>query len=104
MLAGYLRSLSPAFRLLAAVDRDGAVRATSGVGVFGPRAAVVCVNTDPGWRSRGVGTAMTAAALGIARAAGAEQACLDASDAGSSIYRRLGFEAVARTTRFCGPA
>jgi hypothetical protein len=43
---------------------------------------------------------MTAAALLAAGAHGARQACLDATDAGRSIYLRLGFEAVARTTRF----
>lgn len=105
VLAGYLRSLSPAFQLFAAVDADGAAHATSGVGVgvFGSQATVIFVNTDPGWRSRGIGRAMTAAALSAARAAGAEQACLNASEAGLAIYQRLGFETVARTTRFSSP-
>ncbi|NAZ80440.1 GNAT family N-acetyltransferase [Kineococcus sp. R8] len=103
VLAAYLRSLSPAFQLFAAVDVDGAAHATSGVGVFGAEATVIFVNTGPGWRSRGIGRAMTAAALGAARAAGAEQACLNASEAGLTIYQRLGFETVARTTRFSSP-
>jgi hypothetical protein len=42
---------------------------------------------------------MTAAALRSARHAGASQACLDASDAAISIYLRLGFEIVARSTQ-----
>jgi GNAT superfamily N-acetyltransferase len=98
--ADYLRSLPPAIRLFAAVDGDGTVRGTSGSGAFGAEANVIFVNTDPGWRGRGIGQAMTAAALLAARARGARQACLDATDAGRSIYLRLGFEAVARTTRF----
>jgi len=98
--AGYLRSLPPAIRLFAAVDGNGAVRATSGSGAFGAFATVIFVDTVPGWRGRGIGQAMTAAALRAAEDCGARQACLDASDAGLSIYRRLGFEAVTRTTRF----
>ena len=100
VLAGYLRSLPPAFRLFAAVDGDGGARATSGVGVFGSRATVIFVNTDPGWRLRGIGRAMTATTLHAARAAGAQTACLDASETGLSIYRQLGFETVAPMTRF----
>ncbi len=98
--ADLLRSLPPAIRLFAAVDGDGAARATSGSGAFGAEANVFFVNTDPDWRGRGIGWAMTAAALRAAQDSGARQACLDASDAGLPIYLRLGFEAVARTTHF----
>jgi len=100
----YLRSLPNAFRLLAAVDVDGAVRATAGSGTFGVYASVIFVDTDPRWRGRGVGTAMTSTALHAARERGATQACLDASDAGAGIYRRLGFEAVGPVRRFYRPA
>jgi ribosomal protein S18 acetylase RimI-like enzyme len=98
--ARYLRSLPHAVRLFAAVDGDGTVRATSGSGTFGTEAHVLFVNTDPGWRGRGIGRAMTAAALRAAQSSGAERACLDATDAGLSIYLRLGLEVVGRTTRF----
>jgi GNAT superfamily N-acetyltransferase len=98
--ADYLRSLPPAFRLFVAVDGGGAVRATAGSGAFGEEATAIFVNTQPEWRGRGVGRAMTAAALRSALQCGARRASLDASDAGSSIYLRLGFEAVTRTTRF----
>jgi ribosomal protein S18 acetylase RimI-like enzyme len=100
VFADFLRSLPPAIRLFAAVDGDGAVRATSGSGAFGAEANVIFVNTDPDCRGRGIGQAMTAAALRAAKDCGARRACLDATDAGLSIYRRLGFEAVTRTTRF----
>jgi len=101
--AGYLRSLPGAFRLLAAVDPSGAVRATAGSGAFGIHASVIFVDTDPRWRARGVGTAMTSTALHAAREAGATTACLDASDAGVGIYRRLGFDVVGRVTRLYRP-
>jgi ribosomal protein S18 acetylase RimI-like enzyme len=53
--------------LFAAVDGDGVVRATSGSAVYGEDASVSFVNTDPAWRGRGIGTAMTALALHHAR-------------------------------------
>jgi len=99
-LAGYLRSLPYGFRLFAAVDGFGAVRATSGAGSFGSEATMIFVNTESGWRGRGIGRAMTAAALRAARDAGARRAGLDASAAGLSLYLRLGFEVVGPMTRF----
>lgn len=100
VFADYLRSLPAAIRLFAAVDADGVVRATSGSGAFGSEASVIFVNTEPGWRGRGVAQAMTAAALRAAQRSGARHAGLNASDAGLRIYLRLGFETVAPTTRF----
>ena len=99
-LVDFLRSLPDGFRLLAAIDDEGMVRATSGAGVFAGQATVIFVNTDPGWRRRGIGQAMTAVALHAAVARGARQACLDASAAGRSIYLRLGFEPVTAATQF----
>lgn len=100
VLANYLRGLPSAFRLLVAVDGDGAVRATAGSGAFDNEGTVIFVNTDPDWRGRGIGRAMTAAALRSAADSGARRASLDASDAGRSIYERLGFETVGPATRF----
>jgi GNAT superfamily N-acetyltransferase len=99
-LAAYLRSLPGAFSFFAAVDAGGAVRATSGAGAFGPEATVIFVNTELGWRGRGIGGAMTAVALRAARDAGARRAGLDASPAGLSIYLQLGFDVVGGLTRF----
>jgi GNAT superfamily N-acetyltransferase len=98
--AQYMQSLPPAFQLLAAVDGGGAVRATAGRGTFGEEATVIFVNTQPDWRGRGIGRAMTAAALRSALHGGARRASLDASDAGARIYLRLGFDVVSATTRF----
>lgn len=104
VFAEYLRSWPPMVRLLAAVDPDGAVRATAGSGTFGRYSSVMFVTTERGWRGRGIGLAMTAAALRAAWKSGAEQACLDSSDAGTRIYRSLGFVGVDRVTRFFRPA
>jgi len=97
--AAYLRSLPPSAQLLCAVDRTGVVRATSASSTYGAEATVFFVNTDPDWRGRGVGRSMTAAALRAAQESGAHRACLDASDAGLSIYARLGFQPVSQVVR-----
>jgi GNAT superfamily N-acetyltransferase len=95
----YLRSV-PNTRYLAGVDADGVVRATAAAASWDRTTGVFFVNTDPSWRGRGVGTAMTAAALRAAAAAGAERACLDASALGLSIYQRLGFASVGAVTQY----
>lgn len=96
----YLRSLPDGPRLLAAVDDDGTVRGTSGSRTFLSEAYVFFVNTDPGWRRRGVGLSMTASALRSAAESGATRASLDASGPGIALYRRLGFTAVAQMTQY----
>jgi GNAT superfamily N-acetyltransferase len=99
-LVTYLRSLPEGPRLFAAVDGDGTVRGTSGSRTFLSEAYVFFVNTDPGWRRRGLGLSMTAAALRSAMKSGATRASLDASGPGIPLYRRLGFTAVAQMTQF----
>jgi GNAT superfamily N-acetyltransferase len=99
-LAAYLREMRPAPHLFAAVDALEIVRATGGFRVSGADANVLFVNTQRPWRRRGIGRAMTATALQRARRAGAVQACLDASEAGASIYRSLGFVTAGLVTQF----
>jgi len=99
-LASYLRSLPQGTRIYAAVDDDGTVRGTGASRTFRSEAYVFFVNTDPGWRRRGVGLSMTAAALRSAAERGATRASLDASGTGVRLYRRLGFTPVARMTQF----
>lgn len=95
----FLRAMADA-HFFAAVDRGGAVRATSAATRSGQTTAVFFVSTDEEWRRRGVGTAMTATALRAAAEAGARRACLEASVLGASIYRRLGFTDVSPVTLF----
>jgi GNAT superfamily N-acetyltransferase len=95
----YLRSV-PNARFLAGVDELGAVQATAASANWGSSTGVFFVDTLDSWRGRGVGTAMTAAALRAAAAAGATSACLDASSLGLSIYQRLGFREVGACTLF----
>jgi ribosomal protein S18 acetylase RimI-like enzyme len=99
-LVTYLRSLPGGPRLFAAVDDEGVVRGTSGSRTFFSDAYVFLVNTDPGWRRRGIGLSMTATALRSAGEAGATRASLDASGPGIPLYRRLGFTDVAQITQF----
>jgi GNAT superfamily N-acetyltransferase len=95
----YLAAI-PNARFLAAVDDEGHVRATSAAAVYGRNTGVFFVDTEAPWRGRGVGTAMTAAALRAAAANGAETACLDSSALGKPIYLRLGFREVSESTLF----
>jgi ribosomal protein S18 acetylase RimI-like enzyme len=98
--AGFLRGLPSSVRLFVAVDEQGVPRATSGCHVFGEFARVIFVNTEPGWRRRGIGYAMTAEALRAAASSGARRAILDATDGAVTVYLRLGFEAVGRLNRY----
>lgn len=98
--AEFLRALPSTVRLFAAVDERGIPRATSGFDVFGEYARIFFVNTEPGWRRRGIGRAMTVEALRAAASSGARLAILDATDGGASVYLGLGFEVAGRLTRF----
>jgi GNAT superfamily N-acetyltransferase len=98
--AEFLRALPSSVRLFAAVDEGGVARATSGCDVFGDYARVFFVNTEPGWRRRGVGAAITAEALRAAASSRARAAFLDATADGASVYTRLGFETAGQLTRY----
>lgn len=81
---------------------DGDVVATAGV-FHGTRGAEVQhIVTERSHRRRGIGTAMTVAALEIVRREGGRYAVLTASPDGFGIYERLGFETVAMVRRFLG--
>jgi ribosomal protein S18 acetylase RimI-like enzyme len=67
----------------------------------GEDAAVIDeIATVPAMRRRGIGTAVTHAALRDAQEAGYRTAVLVASEAGARIYRRLGFKAYGRRQIF----
>ena len=90
----YLGSLPPRVRLFAAVDESGIVRATSASEATDDDARVFFVTTHPSCRGRGIGTAMTAAALRDAARSGSRRASLESTRAGVGIYTRLTFEPV----------
>lgn len=98
--AAFLRGLPPSVRLFTAVDEDGVVRATCGCDVAGSHARIFFVNTEPGRRRRGIGRAMTAAALRESASSGARHAFLHATADGASVYASLGFEPVGQLTRY----
>ena len=100
--ADALREL-PGVSLLAAVDAGGSCVATAGTRVVGRSALVSAVATIPQYRRQGIAAALTAAALRVAREAGAVQAFLDAVD-GRSVYSRLGFTTIGTVTRCERPA
>ncbi|HYL40421.1 MAG TPA: GNAT family N-acetyltransferase, partial [Candidatus Binatus sp.] len=81
LFAGYLDGAPVATSL--------AVRANDVVGVF-------AVATTVGSRGRGLGTALTWAAVEAGRGWGCRAAALQASEMGEPVYRRMGFETATR--------
>jgi len=63
-------------------------------------AGVYNIATVPQSRSRGVGTAMTWAAIAAGRKAGSDCAILQASQQGEPVYQRMGFVTPARYRQF----
>lgn len=77
--------------------RAGGIPVATALWFPAERAAVLDeIATVPAMRRRGIGTAVTHAALLDARLAGYRTAVLVASQAGTSVYRRLGFESHGR--------
>ncbi|MFG0283124.1 MAG: GNAT family N-acetyltransferase [Phycisphaerales bacterium JB039] len=74
-----------------AVERDGRTVATSLLHLSGGVAGIYCVATIPPERGKGLGAHATAEPLRIARHLGYRVGALQSSEAGHSVYRRLGF-------------
>jgi GNAT superfamily N-acetyltransferase len=70
---------------------DGAVVATSRISIGAGVAGLYAISTLPAYRGRGIGRAMTIAALRAARSIGLRIGVLQASDLGYGVYQRLGF-------------
>jgi GNAT superfamily N-acetyltransferase len=79
---------------------DGVPVATYYVFRTGSVAAIHQVVTLPAYRRRGIGAAMTAAAMLQAQAAGCHVAVLMASELGEPVYRRLGFRECCRVETY----
>ncbi len=67
-------------------------------------AGIYMVTVDPGFRRRGIGTALTAAALATAVDRGLPVATLYATPDGEPVYQRMGFTEVGRYRFFSPPA
>ncbi len=81
---------APGFLLL--VGRVGGVPVATSLALLrGPVVGVYNVNVTPGMRGRGLGTAMTWAAIERGRRAGAEAAFLELTPASHRLYERMGF-------------
>jgi ribosomal protein S18 acetylase RimI-like enzyme len=74
----------------------GRIAASSGLVLEGGVAAIYNVTTLRAYRRRGIGTAMTRAALRRGRELGYRVAVLGTSDAGRGVYERMGFRDACR--------
>lgn len=73
---------------------EGQPVATTSLLRAGDLAGIYHVVTLPPFRGRGIGAAMTLAAMREGRASGARTAVLQSSEMGESVYRSVGFESV----------
>jgi ribosomal protein S18 acetylase RimI-like enzyme len=80
---------------LAGRTHDGTIAGTATAWISHDVLTLYFVGTQPEHRHQGIGTAMTAAALGLARERGIPRAALTATPIAEPIYRRLGFRQVA---------
>lgn len=83
---------------------DGRPVACSLAFVGGGAVGVYGVGTDPEFRGRGYGSAVTLAGIDWGRERGADLAILHATELGEPVYRRLGFEAVTEVTQWVAAA
>ncbi len=75
---------------------DGTTVAAASLFLTGDVGGLYFISTAPAWRKRGIGSAITYAALQGARQARCRWAVLSASRAGLPIYQRLGMAEVCR--------
>jgi len=73
---------------------DGLAVARSMTVVTGEMTGIHNVYVPPSKRGKGYGTAITAAAVEVARRRGAKAACLEATALGFPVYERMGFRTV----------
>lgn len=73
---------------------NGQVIATARLTCLGAIAEITGVVTEPGQRRRGIGTAMTWAAIAAGAARGCTSATLTATEMGYPVYLKMGFQPV----------
>jgi N-acetylglutamate synthase len=95
-------AIEPMLALLALVD--GTPAATSAVFVSDGLAGVYNVTTVPSQRGKGVGAAITWAAVDAGASRGATASILQASEAGAPVYARMGFAMPDRYRQFERPS
>ncbi len=83
-------------RILATSGLSFVSRPPSGTSSLQSEGYVTNVYTVPAWRGRGVATALLNATIGYAQGQGARLVYLHTSDAGRSVYDKLGFAEYAR--------
>jgi ribosomal protein S18 acetylase RimI-like enzyme len=89
----------PDFVRLAGVV-DGRIVGTCTLSLATDVGALYAIATDVGYQRRGIATALTLEALRLTRESGRRIATLQASSQGEPVYRRIGFETVARYRLF----
>jgi len=82
---------------------DGRAVATSAVLISNGVAGLYWIATDPAYRERGIGAALTAAAMAIGREHGMSVCTLQASSQGLPVYSRLGFVRVSEVVLYSPP-
>lgn len=100
--AGLRTDLGRLIRLVGRVD--GRAVATSAVLVSNGVAGLYWIGTDPAYRERGIGAALTAAAMEIGREHGMSVCTLQASSQGEPVYTRLGFVGVGEVVLYSPPS
>lgn len=75
---------------------DGKAVGTCSLSLATEVGALYNIATDPGYRRRGIATALTREALRITRASGRSIVTLQASSEGEPVYRDVGFETMGR--------
>ncbi|OGO15168.1 MAG: hypothetical protein A2Y93_00575 [Chloroflexi bacterium RBG_13_68_17] len=83
---------------------DGVPVATATVFLAAGLASLHSITTVPEARRRGLGAAITQAALHVARGRGVRTAVLHSTPMGLDLYRRLGFQTCGRQAIFLAPA
>jgi GNAT superfamily N-acetyltransferase len=94
-----LSPTSPLILLLGTVGGEPVATAEVALGTDGV-GGLYNIATLAGWRRRGIGAGMTAAAIRAARGAGMRRLELQASEDGLGVYRRAGFVPTGEWTEF----